>query len=56
MKGEEMMKKDVEERRRVSIRLPRELHIAAKHAADMENKTFTEYVIEALEKKMGKDG
>lgn len=47
--------KDKEEKRRVNLRIPRELHIAANHAADMEDKTFTEYVIEALKEKLEKE-
>lgn len=49
------MKLDKEPKRRVNLRLPRELHIAANHAADMEDKTFTEYVIEALEEKLERE-
>ena len=46
---------DKEEKRRVNLRIPRELHIAANHVADMQDKTFTEYVIEALKEKLERE-
>lgn len=49
-------KMKTEQKRRVNLRIPKDLHIRAKHVADMADKTFTEYVIEALKEKLEKEG
>lgn len=43
------------DKRRIDMWIPRELHIEAKHTADKHDKTFTEFVIEAIEEKIRRE-
>lgn len=47
--------KEISEKRRVDFMISRKLHAEAQYRANMQGKTLTEYLVEAIEEKIKKE-